>query len=166
MTPLKRRAQILLGALLFASATAFAVDCPLTTPAIPLAQISISIDQHTHLQVEVARSRAERKQGLMCRTALPKQGGMLLSYAQPRELRIWMKNMRMSLDILFLDHQGRVVKVVEQVPPCRQPQCPIYFSGKPASYALEIEAGSARKMGIRPGQRLIINPLAGVGAAP
>ena len=93
-------------------------------------------------------------------------GGMLLAYPRSRELRIWMKNMLIPLDIVFLDHQGRVVNLVERVPPCRQLDCPIYDSAESARYALEITAGSARKLGIARGQRLVINPVAGVGAVP
>ncbi|MFO1358702.1 DUF192 domain-containing protein [Plasticicumulans sp.] len=105
-------------------------------------------------RVEVAETEAERERGLMYRAALPAGGGML--FVQPRALPVsfWMKNTHVALDILWFDAQGRLVKISARVPPCTADPCPLYPSGGPVAWVLEIAAGEAARQRIRIGDRL------------
>ncbi len=90
----------------------------------------------------------------MYRAALPAGGGML--FVQPRALPVsfWMKNTHVALDILWFDAQGRLVKISARVPPCTADPCPLYPSGGPVAWVLEIAAGEAARQRIRIGDRL------------
>jgi uncharacterized membrane protein (UPF0127 family) len=90
----------------------------------------------------------------MCRSQLDDDRGMLLSYPAAGELGIWMKNMRLGLDILFLDGEGRILSIEASVPPCTASPCPIYRSSPEARHALELKGGAAETLGLTPGQRL------------
>ncbi len=105
-------------------------------------------------RVEVAETEAERERGLMYRAALPAGSGML--FVQPRALPVsfWMKNTHVALDILWFDAQGRLVKISARVPPCTADPCPLYPSGGPVAWVLEIAAGEAARQRIRIGDRL------------
>lgn len=129
-------------------------DCPLAAPPTALARGLIALEAGPPLSVEIARTEGQRRRGLMCRVRLAAGSGLLLSYPVAGERRIWMKNMRIPLDILFLDDAGRVVSLVERVPPCRRAPCPIYPSRGNARYALELNAGDVARLGLGVGRRL------------
>ena len=65
----------------------------------------------------IADTPAKRAQGLMHVTDLPENAGMLLVFSQPRQISIWMKNTLISLDILFLNPSGRIVKIHKNAEP-------------------------------------------------
>ena len=104
------------------------------------------------LWVELADDPPEQARGLMERTELGPDRGMLFIFPAPRPLSFWMKNTRIPLDALFFDEQGAFVNV-QTMDPCLDP-CPTYSSGKPVKYALEVNAGFAEEQGIKRGWRL------------
>jgi hypothetical protein len=100
---------------------------------------------------EHATTPAERERGLMYRTELAVDAGMLFTWPSPAQRSFWMKNTCLPLDMLFVDERGVIVNVLEQVPPLNlAPR----RSGCPAIRVLEVNAGWTRANGIRPGQRL------------
>lgn len=105
-------------------------------------------------RVELAATPEERQQGLMFREHLPPGRGML--FVQPRTgpATFWMKNTRIPLDMLFFDPQGRLLEIIADVPPCTTPRCPVYSSDGPVKYVLELNAGTARRLGLKPGDQL------------
>lgn len=107
-------------------------------------------------RVEVAETEAERERGLMYRATLAPGSGML--FVQPRVLpaTFWMKNTHVTLDILWFDAQGRLVRIDRQVPPCKTDPCPLYPSSQPVAWVLEIAGGEAARHGLRIGDRLKI----------
>ncbi len=108
--------------------------------------------------VEIAKSGEEKAQGLMYRTSLPENRGMLFEF-QGEEIRsFWMKNMLIPLDVIFAASDGRIVSIKTMLP-CQTDDCPAYSSDEPARYALEINAGLSKKYGLKPGDRmsLIVN---------
>ena len=107
-------------------------------------------------EVEVAETEAARKQGLMYREALAPGHGMLFVYPAPETLRFWMMNTRAPLDILFFDAEQRLLDVYPDAPPCTAEPCARYLSRLPAVYALELPAGTARRLGLGPGEILVI----------
>jgi uncharacterized membrane protein (UPF0127 family) len=105
-------------------------------------------------QVELARSLKERQRGLMFRSHLPKGHGMLFIQPEATPAAFWMKNTYLNLDILYFDSAGRLREIFANVPPCVTPRCPLYASKGPIKYILEINGGSAARLGISPGDRL------------
>lgn len=91
---------------------------------------------------ELAVTDEERQLGLMFREKINPDQGMLFVFEEEDLLSFWMKNMRFSLDILWLDKDKRIVHIERRVPPCEKLPCPSYASEYPAKYVLELKAGS------------------------
>lgn len=100
------------------------------------------------VRVEIARTRQELSRGLMWRTELEADAGMLFVFDNDAPLTFWMKNTPLPLDIIFLDSRGTVLNVAAETTPYSE--APIRSSG-PARYVLEVNAGYAAKHGIGPG---------------
>jgi len=102
-------------------------------------------------RVEVARSVEEQARGLMFRNAMGAGEGMLFPYDQPRVLSFWMKNTVLSLDIVFIGPDRRVVNIAERAVPYSEASL---TSDAPAIAVLELNAGRARELGIGPGAKV------------
>ncbi|MEK0363240.1 DUF192 domain-containing protein [Pseudomonas sp. CBC3] len=89
------------------------------------------------LQAEYARSPAERERGLMERTELAADRGMLFRFDDFRRHCLWMKNTSLPLSAAFMDEQGRIVDVIDLEPLSTAIRC----SREPARYALEVNQG-------------------------
>ena len=105
---------------------------------------------------EVASDDLSRAQGLMDRTHLAADRGMLFVFRHSDQRWFWMKNTLIPLDILFFDDTRKLVSMQTDVPPCTHDPCPTYPSGKPARYVLELAAGTADRIGARIGDQLSI----------
>lgn len=102
-------------------------------------------------QVEVADDAHSRRVGLMYRSSLPENQGMLLLHEAPQQVNIWMKNTFLPLDIIYVDSQGYIVKIVEHA----TPQSTARMSSEgPVKAVLELNAGQVRKQQISIGDRL------------
>ena len=112
--------------------------------------------------VEIADDDRTRAQGLMFRDELPADRGMLFVFEREAPRSFWMKNTRIPLDILYFDSRLELVSMQQSVPPCRQARCPSYPSEGPAQYVLELRAGTARRLGVAPGDRLQVSGVPGV----
>ena len=75
---------------------------------------------------------------------LPDQG-MLFVFEEEDIHSFWMKNMKFSIDILWLDKEKRIVHIKKHAPPCKKEPCPSYDSKTPSMYVLELRAGSAEE---------------------
>jgi uncharacterized membrane protein (UPF0127 family) len=104
--------------------------------------------------VEPAITDEERALGLMFRDSLPEDHGMLFVFDADGTLPFWMKNTFIPLDFVWLSGGGEVVEVLPDVPPCRLDPCPSYSNVKPARAMLELNAGAAARLGLKPGVRL------------
>lgn len=107
-------------------------------------------------EVDLAVSAAERKRGLMQRSSLAPNQGMLFVYPEPQFVSFWMKQTLIPLDILFFDAEGRLIHMFEHVQPCRITPCKTYANKQPAQYVLELPAGSAERLSLRLGNRFEI----------
>ena len=107
--------------------------------------------------VEIADTDEKHALGLMFRDELPDDHGMLFIFGYEAPRSFWMKNTRISLDIMYFDADLALVSVSENTPPCRQRQCPAYPSTGPAQYVLELNAGKASELGVLPGDRLVLH---------
>lgn len=100
------------------------------------------------ITAELAVSDAERARGLMNREIINPDQGMLFVFDNEEVHSMWMKNMLIPLDFLWLDREQRIVHIEENVPPCDRDPCPSYASKIPAMYVLELKAGSIKQNGL------------------
>ena len=105
---------------------------------------------HT-IEVEVADTPEERRIGLMHRTELAPDRGMLFDFGAVRQVTMWMKNTLIPLDMFFADSTGRIVTIAERTTPLSEKRM---HSGQPVLYVLEMAGGSAARLGIASGDRL------------
>jgi uncharacterized protein len=103
------------------------------------------------LIVEIADDPREQTRGLMERTALGEDRGMLFVYPDEEVLSFWMKNTLIPLSIAFIASDGRIVDLQDMKPLDDDP--PHYVSAKPARYALEVNQGYFEMHGIKVGDR-------------
>jgi uncharacterized protein len=101
--------------------------------------------------VEMARTEAERAQGLMYRRSLAPDRGMLFDFGRPEPVSMWMKNTYVSLDMLFIRPDGTVANVAENTEPL---STRVVSSAGPVSAVLEVPAGTAARLGIKAGDRV------------
>jgi hypothetical protein len=106
------------------------------------------------ITAEMAVSPEERAQGLMFRQSIASNQGMLFVFEREGFYSFWMKNMLISIDILWLDKDKHIVHIEPCVPPCEKTPCPSYISKISALYVLELEAGSVEKRGLKMYDRL------------
>ncbi|MCP5419266.1 MAG: DUF192 domain-containing protein [Gammaproteobacteria bacterium] len=110
---------------------------------------------NVRFHAEIAQSLDERQRGLMFRTDLADQAGMLFIQPIPGPATFWMKNTYIPLDLLYFDNERRLLEIHAQAPPCSADPCPVYASQTAnIKYILEINAGTAERLGIQPGDRL------------
>ncbi|NNL27863.1 MAG: DUF192 domain-containing protein [Acidimicrobiia bacterium] len=103
----------------------------------PIASIAIAGVPYV---VAVAADPEPRAQGLMGVADLGDLDGMLFEFSEESELSFWMKDTLIDLDIAFFDEEASLVSV-QTMTPCTSDPCPIYRSGGPARYAVEVPAG-------------------------
>jgi len=102
-------------------------------------------------EVEVAREDADRSRGLMFRRSLAADRGMLFDFAQLAPVSMWMKNTYVSLDMLFIRPDGTIARVAENTEPL---STRTIDSGEPVLAVLEVAAGTAKRLGIKRGDRV------------
>ncbi len=105
--------------------------------------------------VEMATTEQEKETGLMYRKELPDGRGMLFDFSPAQEVSMWMKNTYISLDMIFIRADGRILRIAENTEP---KSTKIISSGGLAKGVLEVIAGTAKKYGIEPGDR-VAHPL-------
>lgn len=105
--------------------------------------------------VELATTEEEKTTGLMYRKELPEGKGMLFDFSPVQEVSMWMKNTYVSLDMIFIRPDGRILRIAENTEPL---STKIISSRGAAKGVLEVVAGTAKKYGIEPGDR-VAHPL-------
>jgi uncharacterized membrane protein (UPF0127 family) len=112
----------------------------------------VVVDGHV-FYVEVADTDAERARGLMGRTSLPRDAGMLFVWEGEAYRSFWMKDTLVPLDVLFISGAGTVVDIhhMEAQPGASDSELRRYPSSQPARYALEINYGLAEEYGFMVG---------------
>ena len=108
--------------------------------------LTIAMAGATHrFRVEIARTEAEQEKGLMFRTSLPADGGMLFPFAKPKIANFWMKNTLIPLDMIFVRADGSIDRIAENAIP--ESLDPVVSGGEVAA-VLELVGGTAAKLGI------------------
>jgi YVTN family beta-propeller protein len=108
----------------------------------------------TRVFVEVPDELEEFARGLMFRNHLPWNAGMLFAFNEEEPQTFTMKNTLIPLDMIFVDSSSKIIDIKENVPPCKQEECPSYPSREPAQYVLEVNAGFVQEKGVKIGDRL------------
>jgi uncharacterized membrane protein (UPF0127 family) len=101
--------------------------------------------------VEVAADDETRARGLMYRRKLPEEHGMLFDFQREEPVAMWMHNTYISLDMIFIQGDGRILRIAERTEPLSDRIIP---SGGPVRAVLEVPGGTAKKFGIAPGDRI------------
>ncbi|MBU6416460.1 MAG: DUF192 domain-containing protein [Xanthomonadaceae bacterium] len=144
------RSFLLLGAVLFAAVLA----CPgCAAPPTAAARPAVTLDGHRFM-VEIAATPAEQEHGLMDRTSMAADHGMLFVFPDSQPRTFWMKNTLIALDMLFFDESRHLVAIQANAQPCKADPCQLYPSDTPARYVLELNAGTAAKLGARKGDAI------------
>ena len=127
---------------------------PAVDPVSGLELEQLTVDTQSgpvSLTVEIADDDRERNQGLMYRRSLADDRGMLFHFQQPEHASFWMRNTILSLDIIFIGPDGRILNIADHTTPYSD--APIPAAGLTRG-VLEIGAGRAAELGIRPGDRV------------
>ena len=110
------------------------------------------------LDVEIAQTQQQRSRGLMFRTSLEADSGMIFIYESPREITMWMKNTILSLDMVFIAEDGRITRIVANTTPMSEATI---SSRGPVRAVLELLAGAAQRLAIKPGDRVRLDDFTG-----
>jgi uncharacterized membrane protein (UPF0127 family) len=103
-------------------------------------------------KVEVADAEEERMRGLMYRGKMERDQGMYFIFEREEQRSFWMKNTYISLDIIYIDKENRIVSIQKYTQPLSPASLP---STGPAKYVLEINAGLSDRLGIEPGDLVL-----------
>src|SRR5712692_10504493 len=153
---MRRRRQFILSALSFVVLAVLGSADRLS--ALDLAPLEIVSKTGVHtFAVEMAVTPEDQAKGLMFRRELPEGQGMLFDFQREQPTSFWMKNTYVSLDMIFIRADGRILRIAESTVPLSEALVP---SGGPVRAVLEVVAGTAKKLGIAPGDR-VAHPIFG-----
>lgn len=148
------RLALALGVLMLPAACSGGATAPAADAAPGTIALTITSANGAHaFTVETARTSAEQERGLMFRTDIAANGGMLFAPyppdgGPPREASFWMKNTPSPLDIVFIRADGTIARIAENAAP--QSETPIP-SGEPVGAVLELRGGRSLDLGIAEG---------------
>ncbi|WP_404426447.1 DUF192 domain-containing protein [Thalassospira australica] len=101
--------------------------------------------------VELAVTPDERSRGLMFRTEMAEDAGMLFDFGRPSDISMWMKNTFISLDMLFIDQNGVIVGIEKRTVPKSETIIP---GPKPVRFVLELNGGASDRLGFEVGEKV------------
>jgi uncharacterized protein len=104
------------------------------------------------IQIEVTETEQDKAMGLMFRTELAANAGMLFPYAPAQEVTMWMKNTYIPLDMVFIRADGTVHRIQARTEPLSETTI---ASGGPVTAVLELAGGAAEKLGLKPGDKVV-----------
>lgn len=126
-----------------------------SVPAWAAGVLPLTIDTHDgrHLvyKVELAQTPQELSHGLMERTSVPENTGMLFDFGYDHPIAMWMKDTRVPLDMLFITADGKIVKIAQRTVPMSLETIP---SPGPIRAVLEVAGGACERQGIHVGDRM------------
>lgn len=139
-----------------AIAAATVISLYFVAPALRAAEMQpldiVAANGKHNFSVELARTREEQDKGLMFRRELPDGQGMLFDFTTEQTVAFWMENTYISLDIIFINGDGRIRRIAENAEPMSKTTIP---SDGPVRAVLEVIGGTARKLGIKEGDRVV-----------
>ena len=120
-----------------------------TAPQLDLPKVTLKAGMHL-IHAQVASTPEQRATGLMFRSEMPANEGMLFVFEESAGQCFWMKNTLLPLSVAFLDEQGRILNIEDMKPQTEDNHC----AARPATFALEMNHGWFRQKGIAPGARI------------
>lgn len=153
------RRVLSLAALLLALAAALPLApsaaqnrAPAATSTAAFTELAIDTGGKTHkFRVEVAANDADRQRGLMFRREMAADAGMIFDFGYEQQVAMWMKDTYIPLDMLFITADGKVAHVAARtVPESRA----TVSAPRPVRYVLELNGGTAERLGIKPGAQV------------
>lgn len=133
----------------------FTIEPDTTPQVLPIGAIARFDSVDLEIELEVATTPAEQSRGLMFRDAasLPDNRGMIFPFDPPRRVSFWMKNVLISLDMVFI-YEGEVIAIADNVPSCSGEPCPTYGPDQRVDHVIELRGGRAEALGLAVGDRL------------
>ncbi len=129
-----------------------------TRVAVNVLELDILAGGKRHsFKIEMAVTPAERSRGLMNRSELAPDAGMLFDYGRPRFVSFWMKDTLIPLDMIFIKDDGRIARIAKRTVPLSLAAVP---SGEPVRAVFEVIGGTADRLGIGPGDT-VMHPIFG-----
>lgn|GEM_PF-249947 len=107
------------------------------------------------INLEVTRTPQEQALGLMFRPSLEDDRGMLFEFSPARPVSFWMKNVVISLDMLFV-RDGKLIAIAAEVPPCTSIPCPTYGPAEAIDQVIELRGGRAAELNLQPGDPVVV----------
>ncbi len=108
-------------------------------------------DTITNIDIEIADQLERRMQGLMYRSKMAMNRGMLFIFDEQEEQDFWMKNTKISLDIIYINSDKHIVTIYKHTEPYSETPIPSF---KPAMYVVEVNGGFCDKYGIKEGDEI------------
>lgn len=122
-------------------------------PFAKMGRVAFPGASNASVEVELALSDDEVTRGLMYRTQMPEEHGMIFRLEDRKEQTFWMHNTCISLDMMFIDEDGTIVGILENVPTVNDDARTV---GCPSRYVLEVNGGWSRRHGVSAGQKAVI----------
>lgn len=117
-------------------------------PQLPLLELFAGMHR---IEAEVAATSESRQTGMMQRTIMAPQRGMLFVFPEVAAHCMWMRNTLLPLSVAFLDEKGRIINIEDMQPKTDETHC----ASKPARYALEMNLGWFRSRGLSAGFAIV-----------
>lgn len=118
---------------------------------------AVTMPDGSKIYAEMAIEYAEMLRGLMFRDSLKSDRGMIFLHNKMGRYPYWMFQVKIPLDIIWMDNSKTVVEVLENVPPCpssKASECPAHGGNQNAQFVLEVAAGMAKKYGVTVGSKI------------
>jgi len=151
-----KRRRLLAALALLPAGLARALAQEITHAQPELAKQKLTIVTHDGKQhvfdVEIAKTPEQQTVGLMFRPSVPADGGMLFDWGAPKQSQMWMRNTIAPLDMLFISADGTIRHIAEDTVP---QSLAVIDSGGPVRATLEIAAGTAERLDIRVGDKVL-----------
>ena len=130
---------------------------PKTTGEGELNTTEITFPNGRTVLAETMRQQVDQMRGMMFRDSLAKDRGMLFVHPSEMNVPYWMYQVRIPLDLIWMDHQRRIVEISANTPACTAKSshdCPSYGGNEKARYVLELAGGGAALYGLKVGDTL------------
>jgi len=129
---------------------------PKTESADELNMRTVTLPDGQKIRAEVEITQADMQKGMMFRNELPRGHGMLFIHDRPGFYPYWMFQVKIPLDMLWMDTQHRIVEISADTPPCKTKasECGNYGGHKEAEFVLELGGGEAKRLGLHEGDTL------------
>jgi uncharacterized protein len=129
---------------------------PPTVSPDELGMRTVTLPDGQKIRAEVEITPEDMRKGMMFRDALPRGHGMLFVHDKPGFYSYWMYQVKIPLDIIWMDGSHRVVEISADTPPCKTKasECPIYGGHQQAEFVLELGGGAAKRCGLHKGETL------------